>query len=288
MKCSVLSSGSKANCTYIESNDTHILIDCGLSCKKCEQALKEIGVLPNELDAIFVTHAHNDHIKGISLFSNKHRVPVYATSETLKCIKEPFEPIVISEFSSYAVKDLCISTAPTFHDAQGSLSFKVSFKDQKIGYLTDVGVVTNALEDFLKDVDMLILEFNHDPVMLQISDYHYQLKKRIASNYGHLSNLQAADFLRKVYHKSLKALFLAHISENTNTKECALKEANKVLNEIDNNSKCFVKALGYVPTLLYDLEKDFCDNSNNNNIVEFISKEILSNKNNNISQDIAI
>ena len=257
MKCSVLSSGSKANCTYIETNDTRILIDCGLSCKKCEDALKEIGVAPQGIDAIFVTHAHYDHIKGVTLFSNKHHVPVYAARETLNYIKEPFEPVIISEFCTYKIKSLKISTAPTFHDAESSFSFKITDDNFSIGYLTDVGITTNILEEFLSKVDMLILEFNHDPIMLQISDYPYKLKKRIVSNYGHLSNIQAGEFLKKVYHKNLKALFLAHISENTNTKECAFKEAKRVLEEIDSNSKCFVKALGYVPTLLYDIEKDF-------------------------------
>ena len=272
MKCSVLSSGSKANSTYIETQNTSILIDCGLSCKKCEIALRNIGVDPQKLDAIFVTHSHHDHIKGISLFSKKFHVPVYGTYETLKCIKEPYEPTLINEFSTYKVKDLCISTAPTFHDALDSLSFKISSKGQTIGYLTDVGVTTDILEDFFKDVSMMILEFNHDPIMLQISDYPYHLKKRIASSYGHLSNLQAGEFLKKIYHENLKALFLAHISENTNTKECAFNEAMKVLNQIDPNTKCYVEALGYIPTNLYDISKDF----NNKNLNKLSINESLN------------
>lgn len=258
MKCSVLSSGSKANCTYIETKNTSILIDCGLSCRKCEEGLRNIGVNPKNLDAIFVTHSHYDHIKGISLFSNKHRVPVYATRETLDYIKEPYEPIIIEAFGSYKVKGLNIEAASTCHDAEGSLSFKVFDDKFSIGYLTDVGVTTNSLEKFLKNVDMLILEFNHDPLMLQISDYPYQLKKRIASNYGHLSNVQACEFLKKVYHKNLKALFLAHISENNNKKEYALRAALKTLNEIDKDAKCYIEPLGYVQTDLYDISKDFC------------------------------
>ncbi|MGI6680074.1 MAG: MBL fold metallo-hydrolase [Bdellovibrionota bacterium] len=257
MKCSVLSSGSKANATYIETHDASILIDCGLSCRQCEKALNNISVNPASIDAIFITHAHSDHIKGVKLFSNRHKVPVYATKETLCVLDDPFEPIVIEKSRSYELKSFLISTASTSHDAENSLSFKVSDSLHTIGYLTDTGKVSKKLEKFLQNLSLLILEFNHDPIMLQTCDYPWHLKERIASSYGHLSNLEASEFFKKVYHENLKALFLAHISENTNTKEHAFKEATRTLSKIDESSNCFIKALGYDATPLYDLEKDF-------------------------------
>ncbi len=253
MKCSVLSSGSKANSTYIETNDARILIDCGLSCKRCEYALKEIGVDADSIDIILVTHPHSDHIKGVSAFSNKHHVPVWSTEGTLNKIVDPYEPVLLNQNSSYQFKTTKIETEQTCHDSLSSLSYKVSQENYSIGYLTDTGCVTKGMEKFFKGVNSIILEFNHDPIMLQTCNYAWALKERIASNYGHLSNIQAGDLLKKIYHPELKMVFLAHISENSNTPDYALKEAKRALADLGD---CLFKVTGYVPTQLYDLSKD--------------------------------
>ncbi len=161
--------------------------------------------------------------------------------------------MTINSFSNYKFNSVAISTVPTCHDVSSSVSFKLSQENFSIGYLTDTGCVTKKIEQFLTGVNALVLEFNHDPIMLQTCDYSWSLKQRIASDYGHLSNVQASEFLRKIYHLNLKMLFLAHISENSNMSKYALKEAKMAIEDLGD---CMMKVTGYSPTQLYDLSKD--------------------------------
>ena len=229
MRFSVLSSGSKANCTYIEASGVRLLIDCGLSGKQTESRLAEIGVRPDSIDAILVTHEHSDHIYGIHTFSRRHKVPVYINRATY----EQLDREVVHEFfvtgEEFCVESVTISPFSIVHDAADPVGFAVKAEGFKFVQVTDLGRVTTLVHEQVQGANALVLESNHDQEMLQNCDYTWHLKQRIASTHGHLSNDAAGQLLSDTLHPELFHVVLGHLSENSNTPTLALQTANRYL-----------------------------------------------------------
>ena len=232
MKISVLSSGSKGNSTLIQTNNTKILIDLGVTKSYIEEKLKEIEVEPKEIKAILITHTHVDHIQGLKVFLKKYKPLVYVTEELLGLLKEyDFDAnYVIYDGKSEVIDDLKIDLINTSHDAKGSLGFIISSDNKSCVYITDTGYINNRYFEKLKNHNLYVLESNHDVSMLMDGNYPYHLKQRILGNKGHLSNDDAAFYLSEFIGDNTKTIILAHLSDDNNTYDKALNTVKDTLN----------------------------------------------------------
>jgi phosphoribosyl 1,2-cyclic phosphodiesterase len=236
MRFSVLSSGSKANSTFIECGGTRILIDCGLSCRMLEGRLRLIDVDPESLDAILVTHEHSDHTRGIARFSKKYQLPVYANRSTKRHIGEAFAFEIFNTGEAFDVGEFSVSPVSITHDAVEPVAFIVRGGGLKFAQVTDLGRVTPLIRDSLQGCHSLVLESNHDKDMLWSCSYSWQLKQRISSSHGHLSNETAGQLLKEVLHSDLHHVVLGHISENSNTPEVAHQTALRCIEGFEPKS----------------------------------------------------
>lgn len=227
MKVCVLSSGSKGNTTYIESDKTKIIIDVGNTCKYVKEKLEEIGVSPNEINAVLITHTHSDHIKGLKLFINKYKIPVYITKGMFDSLSYLEDYHFIDD--EFDINDMHITAIKTSHDAPDSRGYIVSNKDKSIVYITDTGYINRKYFDILKNKNIYIMESNHDVEMLTNGKYPFQLKQRILSDKGHLSNYDSSKYLSSFIGDNTKYIFLAHLSEDNNTEELAYETLNSKL-----------------------------------------------------------
>lgn len=238
MKFEVLSSGSKGNTTFISTNETKILIDCGNTCKYVCEKLKSININPNELDAIFITHTHKDHISGLKVFLHKYNIKVYLTEKMLSDL--PYiENYELINTDAILIKDMKIEMIKTSHDAPDARGYIINSNNKSIVYITDTGYINNKYHSMLENRDVYIFESNHDVELLNNSSYPFALRKRILSDKGHLSNHDSSMYLSKFIGNNTKYILLAHLSEENNTPFLAyntlidkLKETNKEVNNI--------------------------------------------------------
>lgn len=227
MRFSVLSSGSKANCTLVESGTTRILIDCGLSARETVRRLCVLGVDPSTISAIIVTHEHRDHIYGIPVMSRRHNLPVYANRSTARFLRHLHALEIFKTGHTFSIGEMEISPFSIVHDASDPVGFCIQARGIKFAQATDLGKVTPLVREALRDSHALVLESNHDPEMLRCCHYPWELKQRIASSHGHLSNGTASEFLAELMHSDLRHIVLGHLSENSNTPELALAAARE-------------------------------------------------------------
>ena len=219
--CSLFSSSS-GNATFLGNGDRGILIDAGVSAKKIKEALLSREIDPSKIDGIFVTHEHSDHIKGLRIIASTFKIPVYATEGTLSALEE--NGVVNSKFpfgvmprEGVAAGDLLVTSFATPHDSRESCGFTVTFPHgQRAVIATDLGVITEEVEREMLGAELVMLESNHDIAMLQSGDYPYQLKRRILSDVGHLSNAACAEEAVKLIKKGTARLFLGHLSTENN------------------------------------------------------------------------
>lgn len=220
MKVCVLSSGSKGNTTYIEAENTKILIDAGNSCKYIFEKLNELNIEPKEIDAILITHTHVDHVKGLPVLLKKINPCVYITEKMYPDL-EYLENYRIIDNSNIKIKDLNIEVIKTSHDTEDSVGYIVNNNYKSIVYITDTGYINKKYYNTLTDKEIYIMESNHDIEMLSNSSYPFELRQRILSDKGHLSNYDSAKYLSKFIGNKTKYILLAHLSEENNTKELA-------------------------------------------------------------------
>lgn len=238
MKFEVLSSGSKGNTTFISTIETKILIDCGNTCKYVCEKLKKININPNELDAIFITHTHKDHISGLKVFLHKYNIKVYLTEKMLSDL--PYvENYELINTDAILIKDMKIEIIKTSHDAPDARGYIINSNNKSVVYITDTGYINNKYHSMLENKDVYIFESNHDVELLNNSSYPFTLRKRILSDKGHLSNHDSSIYLSKFIGNNTKYILLAHLSEENNTPLLAyntlidkLKETNKEVNNI--------------------------------------------------------
>ena len=221
MRFASLGSGSKGNGTLVEADDALILIDCGFSAKEATLRMARLGKTPDQLSAILVTHEHGDHIRGVPALARKHNVPVYITPGTLKAKDLGNLPDLrlIEGYAAFALGPLQIQPVAVPHDAREPSQFVLHCAGRTLGVLTDLGMITAHVQDSYQRCDALVLEANHDPVMLAYGSYPASLKQRVGGPWGHLSNQQAAGFLEHFDVARLQQLVIAHISRQNNTLE---------------------------------------------------------------------
>ena len=234
MKISVLASGSKGNCSYIETTNTKVLVDLGMTCLYVETKLKGLNVDPKEIDAIIITHTHVDHINGLKVFTKKYNTKVYLTEKMLKDINNIFElknyEIIDKDFS---INDLDIEVFKTSHDSSDSNGYIFNNNGKSIVYITDTGYLNRKYKDKLSNKNIYIMESNHDIKMLQEGKYPYHLKQRILSDSGHLSNEMSAKYLVNFIGKDTKNIVLIHLSHENNDPEIALNTLKTKLQDND-------------------------------------------------------
>ena len=241
MKIKVIASGSKGNSTFIESNNTKILIDVGVNYKRIKSTLDSLNVDPNELDGILISHVHSDHIGGLSSLNKKINTPVFIKEELYPEIKKiiPKDNIVIIEDNNLIINDLNIDIINSSHDVP-AFGFIISDIKSKVLYLTDTGYINRRYYSKLKNLDAYVIESNHDEKMLMDGPYPYVLKQRVIGDKGHLSNRYTGRFLRDNIGQNTKCIILAHLSENNNTEELALEQVKDELKELINNKKIVI------------------------------------------------
>lgn len=236
LKFCSLYSGSTGNSLFVENNDTKILIDAGVSCKKIVEALDSINVNPEELDAILVTHEHSDHIQSVGTFSKKFNTPVYANAKTWskipKEIKKIDENNVFNFKTSedFTIGDLVIHPFKTPHDAIESCGFNIFDGKTKMSIATDLGHITDEIYNCLKGSKFILLESNYEPEVLRICSYPSLLKSRIAGPNGHLSNNIAGQTISTLIESGLSRVMLGHLSKESNFPEMAYET---VLTELE-------------------------------------------------------
>lgn len=239
-----LFSGSSGNSIFIASNNAKILIDAGLPGKTIENALKEIGESVSEIDAIFVTHEHTDHIKGVGVLSRKYDIPIYSNELTWKsmigCIGKINEKnirIVNKEYTS--IEDIDVFSFPIPHDAAAPRGYSVIAEGKKVCVATDLGHFTDSVRKSIMDGDVILLECNHDVEMLKVGPYPYPLKKRILSNEGHLSNEDCGRAISSMQTGKKKKFILGHLSKINNYPDLAYQTVINILNlnKVDLNNE---------------------------------------------------
>ena len=229
MRLCSIASGSSGNCIYVGSDNTHLLVDTGISKKRIDESLAELGLCGNEIDGILITHEHSDHIQGLGVFSRKYQVPIYGTKGTIagiqdyKCLGKMPEGLynVIEKDVSFNIGDLEITAFGISHDAKEPSGFRVEKGEKSVGIATDLGVYNEYIIENLKNLNGIVLEANHDIHMLEVGPYPYYLKQRVLGNQGHLSNELSGRLLCNILHDKLKYIMLGHLSKENNFPELA-------------------------------------------------------------------
>ncbi len=225
-----LFSGSGGNALFIGAGNTRILIDAGLSGRTVSEALNSIGVLPETLNGILVTHEHSDHVKGVGILSRKYHLPIYANARTWAAMERQLgavSPALHREFEtgdSFYIGDFSVMPFAIPHDAADPVGFRVFCGARSVATATDMGFFSPKVLDALSGVDLLVLESNHDIDMLRANEhYSSALKARILGRHGHLSNVACAEALWQLYQTGVRHAVLGHLSHENNTPELALR-----------------------------------------------------------------
>ena len=240
-----LYSGSSGNSTYIGTGTGGILVDAGVSCKALLTALSARDIRPDTIRGLFLTHEHIDHIAGLGVIARRYGIPMYATGETVDAIlhtktvgkiDEALFQVIESE-REFTIGDLTIEPVSISHDAADPVAYKIRQQEKNVAVMTDLGTYDDHIVEKLQNVDVLLLEANHDVRMLQAGAYPYPLKQRILGDKGHLSNERSGQLLGKVLHDHLKHIVLGHLSKENNYPELAYETVRLEVELGDNPYK---------------------------------------------------
>lgn len=235
MKIAVLASGSKGNCTYVETLKTKSLIDAGMTNLYIETKLKSLGINPDDIENIFITHDHVDHVSALKVFVKRHNVKVFLTQKLYDELSKTinFTNYEILEGKVY-LSDTIVTYFKTSHDAVDSVGYVFESDGKDFVYVTDTGYINNKYFDLLKNRCAYVFESNHDVTrLMENPNYPYNTKQRILSDKGHLSNKDSAYYLSNFVGNKTKTIILAHLSEQNNTKELALEEISKRISNVN-------------------------------------------------------
>ena len=230
----VLASGSSGNCTYMASKQTRLFIDAGLSFRETASRLESIGVDLPTIDAVCVTHEHDDHTASLGILHRRSEVKLYANAGTIEALQHggklkdlPWN--VFTTGALFEIGDLSIHPFSVPHDSYDPVGFLVCSGHSKAGIVTDMGMATGLIRDRLRNCQTIVIETNHDEQLLQDAARPWPLKQRIAGRQGHLSNQQAGQLVADIAGSELKVVFLAHLSSECNRAELAIKTVRKAL-----------------------------------------------------------
>lgn len=239
MKLSILGSGSQGNCSYIELADKKILVDVGYSMKKIEEKLSEINRSLNDIDAIFITHDHSDHIKSFGAISRKYDIDLYVHEKSIRNVEHKlgklnYDKIHMLKDRKIFLDNILVQNFDVMHDSAHNLGYSFFHNNKKLSYVTDIGRITNIVRANCLDSDYIAFESNYDLKLLLFGDYPLALKQRVKGNHGHISNEQSAKFLESIANNRLKKIFLLHLSSQNNTEKLAYDELRpKIDDRID-------------------------------------------------------
>jgi phosphoribosyl 1,2-cyclic phosphodiesterase len=246
-----LNSGSNGNCYYVGNNQEAILVDAGISCRETEKRMMRLGLSMHTVKAIFISHEHTDHIRGLPVLAKKYQLPVYITAGTLQHGRLNLEKHLVVPFSAYEavrIGDLTITPFPKFHDAADPHSFTIDYSDVKIGVFTDIGAPCDHLIRHFQQCHAAFLEANYDVQMLEQGRYPYYLKNRIRGGKGHLSNDQALNLFKVHRPAFMSHLFLSHLSKDNNCPTLVQQLFNQ-----HANGTSIVVASRFEETAVYDI-----------------------------------
>ncbi|MCK5557856.1 MAG: MBL fold metallo-hydrolase [Candidatus Hydrogenedentes bacterium] len=257
MKICVLGSGSSGNSLLIWTNRSKILIDAGLSLRQIRGRLERVDVAIQDIEALFITHEHTDHIRSSATLARRLGIPVFLTEGTCAACNSTFEDLPAREIFTpgdiICFKDLQIVSYSVSHDAADPVNFLFCHKNRKVGMAMDLGYPSRLVKERLRQCDALILETNHNREMLMNGGYPWQLKQRIMSRRGHLSNEQSASVLYEVAHQELRAVFLAHLSQENNHPQLVHSLFKCVLEETGLNHVPLFVASQDEPTEVFEI-----------------------------------
>lgn len=249
MRMMPIASGSSGNCIYLGTEDTHVLFDAGISRKRIEEGLNTAGLSLKDIDAIFITHEHIDHTKGLGVISRKDGIPIYSTSGTIEGIEQIsslgnipdgiFNKINADE--DISIGDVTVHPFRISHDANEPVAYTFTQKCadgiKKASVVTDLGYFDDYVVDNLTESDIMLVEANHDINMLQVGPYPFYLKKRILGNKGHLSNDTSGQLVNSLLHDKLKKIYLGHLSKENNYDKLAYETVKLEIDMSDNSFK---------------------------------------------------
>ena len=233
MRFLTLASSSAGNASLLSCGETHLLIDAGISCLRLRRSLAELGLTLEDLSALLITHAHNDHIAGLATLVKRVSLPILCTPETGRQICYRVAGVAsmlrpIQPGGTTQVADCRITSIPTSHDIPGSTGFRLDWAGRSVGYLTDTGIIPQQAQALL-GADLLVLEANHDVETLLSGPYPYYLKERVLGRWGHLSNEAAAQFAAQAARCGTGDIILAHLSKENNTPQMAWNTVSAAL-----------------------------------------------------------
>lgn len=221
-----LASSSGGNCILVQSGSTSVLLDAGISCRKITQRLRECGLTPGDLSGILVTHEHTDHVAGLNVLLKRRHIPVYASEGTCNALAfrqpEAAGHLMVAPAGSYfQLGSLTVTSFPTSHDAAQSVGYTVSDGTHTAALVTDLGVVTDYVEQVVTGAELVLLEANHDVGMVRNGPYPRRLQERILGRQGHLCNEAAAEFAVSLAKRGTSRFVLSHLSRDNNRPELA-------------------------------------------------------------------
>ncbi|MCL2391292.1 MAG: MBL fold metallo-hydrolase [Oscillospiraceae bacterium] len=261
MTICTLASSSSGNCTVISHGKTHLLIDAGISLRRIKENLRVLGLTPDDLAGVLVTHEHSDHIKGIQMLVKYHKTPVFSSWGAGAGIYNSYSDVgpCLNGFeigADFELGDITVCSFNTPHDACESVGFSLKADDTTLAYVTDLGCITEEVMNSMRGADIAFIESNHDHDMLRSGPYPPYLKRRISSQHGHLSNSDCGNFAVELVKSGTRYLQLSHLSRENNTPGLASKTVSQALFECGVNVGCDVQldvALPFEHSRVYEL-----------------------------------
>ena len=245
MRISTIASGSSGNCIYVGTDNTHLLVDTGVSKKRTEEGLFKNDIDMKDINGILITHEHIDHINGLGVISRKYNIPIYCTPKTKDAIlstkklgeidKELFNNIYPDD--EFAIGDIDICAFDISHDAAWPVGYRLTSDNKSVAVATDMGKFDDYIISHLKNLDGIVVEANHDVRMVLAGIYPYYLKQRILGDDGHLSNENSGKLINEILHDNIKHIILAHLSKENNYEELAFQTVKSEIELSDNKYK---------------------------------------------------
>jgi len=245
MRICPIASGSSGNCIYVGTENTHLIVDCGLSGKRTTAGVNSLDLSMDDISAILITHEHSDHIGGLGVLARKYGIPIYTTSLTADAILNSswigrIDHTLFNDVSPdtpFMIGDIEINPLRVSHDAVDPVAYRFRSGQKRTAIVTDLGFYNDYIVEGLEGLDVLMIESNHDVNMLQVGPYPYPLKQRILGDKGHLSNENAGKLLSRILHDNMKHIILGHLSQENNIPELAYESVKMEITASDTPYK---------------------------------------------------